>query len=361
MTTLEMLNVAKSLEIGLCDRCEDITRPSQEAVVRRVAAAYRAAKRDEIIVSAEYRVAGEWESYWKDRGHLYRSLLADDIDTASALLQNFWRNELGPIVKEYARFDQLLEDQPGARERFEREVRRNLGIWKEMIRGEIGDLRIPVVGNPWGLWIDNELIAPKATRFHALAHQVVELIRGNRHPVVLEVGGGYGGFAFYLLRDCPSVTYIDLDLPETLALASYYLLMTHPDRDILLYGESSNDPPRGWADYSAVLLPNYVFPTIDDGIADVVVNTFSLSEVVWPTLVEYVRQIERVCRGYFLHHNMDRTGVINRGSERIPASRFPIRPEAFRLLYKHFDLFHGSAGDYRDFLYQRLTTTEETT
>jgi hypothetical protein len=44
--------------------------------------------------------------------------------------------------------------------------------------------------------------------------------------------------------------------------------------------------------------------------------------------------------------------VINRGFERIPASTYPVDPKRLKLVYKHFDLFHGHDGDYRQFLYQ---------
>ena len=92
----------------------------------------------------------------------------------------------------------------------------------------------------------------------------------------------------------------------------------------------------------------------DTGSADVVVNTFSLSEMPWETLGATLGEMTRVCGGYLLHHNMDRRGVVNRGSERTPASAFPIDEGKLRLLHKGFDLFHGREGDYREFLYGRI-------
>jgi hypothetical protein len=53
----------------------------------------------------------------------------------------------------------------------------------------------------------------------------------------------------------------------------------------------------------------------------------------------------------FLHNNMDRRGVVNRGHERIPASEYPIDPTIWKRVYRRFDLFHGHEGDYREFLY----------
>jgi hypothetical protein len=68
---------------------------------------------------------------------------------------------------------------------------------------------------------------------------------------------------------------------------------------------------------------------------------------------EYVQQIQRACRGYFLYNNMDRQGVFNGGHERVPSSQYPIPPIAFKTLYKRYDLFQrlhsGRDGDYREF------------
>ena len=50
---------------------------------------------------------------------------------------------------------------------------------------------------------------------------------------------------------------------------------------------------------------------------------------------------------------MDREGVVNRGHERIPASKFPIDPAVMKCVYKHLDLFHGHDGDYREFLFAK--------
>jgi hypothetical protein len=66
----------------------------------------------------------------------------------------------------------------------------------------------------------------------------------------------------------------------------------------------------------------------------------------------YLDEIGRLTKGYFLHNNMDRKGVINRGFERIPSSSYPIDVEKFILLSKSFDPFHAHFGDYKEFLYK---------
>ena len=75
-----------------------------------------------------------------------------------------------------------------------------------------------------------------------------------------------------------------------------------------------------------------------------------------PVINQYLKRIAIATRHYFLHNNMDRGGVVNEGHERTPGSRYPFPEAAFKLLYKHYDLFQqkhsGRDGDYREFLYQ---------
>jgi hypothetical protein len=59
----------------------------------------------------------------------------------------------------------------------------------------------------------------------------------RQEKIVVELGGGFGGLAYYLIRDNPQVTYLDFDLPEATALASYYLMRSLPSLSIQLYGE----------------------------------------------------------------------------------------------------------------------------
>ena len=343
---------AANLNAGLAARADSLDAGLHRQIVERVAAMYRAAMRDLEAASEPYQPGGEWAAYCAERRHFYDHLLAGRVELAAGLLRNFWRNELGPIVKEYARFDQLARGEEPFTSRFQQNVVRNYLIWRDLFHQPIDVLEIPRIGNPWGYVIEGRVIAPKATRFHAVATESRRLLEGINRPVAAEIGGGYCGMAYFLLRDAPQTVYVDFDLPETLAIAAYYLLATLPERRIYLYGEGPLPTQSRLDDFDAVLLPHFALPTLADRSIDLWINTFSLSEVPWDTLQEYIRQIERTARGHFYHNNMDRRGVVNRGFERIPASTYPVDPDRLKLVYKHFDLFHGHDGDYRQFLYQ---------
>jgi putative sugar O-methyltransferase len=342
---------------GLKDRPDSIDSQTHQQIVERVMDCYRACKSDQPLAKDPYQPGGEWANYLAERRTTYEAMMAGDSSTAGRQLRNFWRNELSPIVKEYAKYEQILAGEEEYIERFLLNVSRNYETWNEIFRVDKDQLEVPVVGNPWGLMIDDQLVIPKATRFHALASQIGELLRDVHSPKVVEIGAGYGGQAYYLLRDYSDITYVDLDLPETLVIAAYYLLATHPELNITLYGESSAPIGQQIEDHDVVMLPNYALPQLSDQSVDLCVNSFSFSEMPVETLREYFEQITRCVKSYLLHNNMDRRGVFNRGFERIPASDYPIDSRCWKRLYKRFDLFHGHQGDYREFLYQRMASS----
>ncbi|MEC9092970.1 MAG: putative sugar O-methyltransferase [Planctomycetota bacterium] len=343
----------ESLQKGLMDRPSQIDPDDHRLVVQRVIQFFQKMKQDQPRASSVYQPGGEWAHYLSERQEFYDRLLEGDEDYCQEKLNNFWRNELGPIVKEYAKYEQLVNQESEFVDRFQQNISRNYLIWKEIYEGNIAVLEAPQVGNPWGYMIEGKLVLPKATRFHAIAKQVMDLTQDVDHALVAEIGGGYGGAPYYLLRDRPQVTYVDFDLPETLVIAAYYLLCCFPERDLFLYGEDETPDEKNLSQYAAVLLPNFELPKLGDATVDVFFNSFSFSEVPYESLVEYLAQVQRVVKSYFLHNNMDRQGVVNRGFKRIPASEYPLDSRAFKRLYKQFDLFHGKDGDYREFLYQR--------
>ena len=346
--------LSDELKQGLVQRPDTIDSAKHAEIIQRVIECYRACKADQPGATTVYQPGGEWADYLAERQGSYTALIEGDADTAAVKFKNFWRNDLSPIVKEYAKYEQITAGEQTFIDRFETNVRRNYDIWKEIFRAEDSVLEVPNVGNPWGLMINDQMVIPKATRFHALSTQIQELVRDVDSPVIGEIGAGYGGQAYYLLRDHAKATYVDFDLPETMVIAAYYLLATCPDRSAVLYGESTAALDEQIEANDIVIMPNFALPQLGDRTIDLFLNSFSFSEMPVETLTEYLQQVGRTTRKYLLHNNMDRRRVINRGHERNPASEYPIDASTWKRIYKKFDLFHGHQGDYREFLYERI-------
>jgi hypothetical protein len=341
-----------SLANGMKERAE--SSGDKIEILKRISKMYQRLKADSKNINELYVAGGEWDNYIAERHSFYNDLLEDNYDRIYETLSNFWRNDLSPIVKEYAKYDQIINDEVEFVERFVNRVSKNYLIWKELFDLDVKDLRVPDVGNHWGLEIEGEVVVPKATRYHTHGQQVKNLTKDISHPIFAEIGAGYCGLAYYMLKEIPGLTYIDFDLPEMLVIGAYYIMSAAPDKKVLLYGEYDNVAEINLDDYDCLFLPNFELPNFPNQAVDVFYNSFSLSEMPKSTSTEYIKCIEKICRLYFLHNNMDRKGVINRGFERTPASEYQINESAFKLIYKQFDLFHGHDGDYKEFLYQRI-------
>lgn len=355
MTTEIEAPLQEALERGLEPRPDELGDARVRELAAEVAAFYAAIRRSDEELAPPYRAGGEWKVYVEERAAVYERAAAGDVDALMPLLRDFWRNELGPIVSQYAYYPQLAEGDEAKVDRFTRMLARDYARWSALTHEDPSVLEVPRVGNPWGLVLDDVLVTPLSLRFQVHSAQIVELLRGVDGAVVAEIGGGYGGMAHRVTSLDPSITYVDFDLPETLAIAAYNLRATLPDRDVLLWDPSM--PPLDRESIQAhdiVLAPHYALADLEPLSIDLFLNAFSLSEMRMETVTEYMGRIRDCGRRWFLQNNMDRRGVVNRGSERIPCSQFPLDREVFRTVYKRFDTFQGPDGDYRESLHERV-------
>jgi putative sugar O-methyltransferase len=165
---------------------------------------------------------------------------------------------------------------------------------------ELSDLETPDIGNPLGTVIEDAFIRTGCEDQHYCARKIIELIGGLDAPVITEIGGGFGGLAYYLMRDHPALTYIGFDLPETIALASYYLLSAFPEVEATLYGE------RDLAEQTIrtsriILMPSFEMPRMLTGRADLTFNARLLFDLPRTALNHYLSEIARTTRYHWFH------------------------------------------------------------
>jgi hypothetical protein len=179
-----------------------------------------------------------------------------------------------------------------------------IDLWKSRTGGRfaLANLTPPNIGNPFGALIDGIFVRHSSEDQHYCAHRIIDLLGPAEAPVVAEIGGGFGGMACFLMRDRPGVTYLNFDLPETIALASYYLLSAFPDAKATLYGEAElgEETVRN---SRFILMPGFAMPQLPADSVDVAFNARILSDLSASSLREYLVEITRTTRSYFLHLN----------------------------------------------------------
>lgn len=218
------------MERGLEDRRQ---RVPQE-VVERVLTAYEAAKRDQQYAGTEYQANGEWTTLIETKLKAFR-----DRGSMAEVLESFFRHEdaffglYDYATPAYLRTHRHLM----TRMVFVNSMLHDYRVWTQLTGKNIESIRAPWVGNPFGYFIDGTLAVPATFRHHYMAEKAVALMGGQ--GVLAEIGGGWGDVGYFALK-FPGVHYLDIELPETLLLASYWLCSILPECKLALYGEQDS-------------------------------------------------------------------------------------------------------------------------
>ncbi|NVN98806.1 MAG: putative sugar O-methyltransferase [Geobacteraceae bacterium] len=315
---------------GFADRkvCYDDSK-----TVERIIEAYNKAKQIQLKSAPEYQVSNEWLPLYRQfMGGIMDSLATRNVDRAKEIYNNFMREPCSvglhglpvDMFKHYFGSDITRT----YKRLFLSDTLHRYNLWLSLVgqTNKVNDLESPLIGNPYGYYFDGVFVKAGSDYLHYYATIIGRLIRSNNQKVVMELGGGYGGMAYYLMRDNADLTYVDFDLPENLALTSYYLLTAFPDKKIALYGEldlsSSNIK-----DYDAVLLPNFEIETMQNNSVDLIFNSYSLAEMSRETIVNYVSHFNRIADKFIFHVNHNRDSLVK-------ADEFNIDQGKFELLYR---------------------------
>lgn len=327
------------------------------AILDRVIAAYRASKQAQAVAPSWCQVGNEWlPIYERQLGSVMTALQQGDTAALQAIYGDFWRHScsaglVGLCFDMQSRF--LGAQISGADRRlFLRDTLHRYRLWKTLLgrTHTVRDLDSPIIGNPYGYRLEGEFVKSGADYLHYYSVAIARLLRDTAgRKVVMELGGGYGGMAYYLMRDTPNCTYVDFDLPENMALTAYYLLKALPERKVLLYGEGDLGA-SALEQYDVVIMPNFEIVRMPDESADLTFNSYSLAEMPSEAIQRYVAEFTRTTSLYLLHINHTRHSQVG-------ADAFGIDPQVFDLLYRVPALWNYGRNpdmDEYEFLYRKI-------
>lgn len=309
---------------GYVIRSAEKRPPNEGALVGRLVDSYLAAKAQQPS-SGPYAVAVEWKASLDKEWVRPRAMIdSGNLAGFADFLANFFRNEaLSGFWGGDRMFERFVSDGWVTRTIRAGMMDRNIEIWREYFPDTpFSELAAPPIGNPWGHCVDGYLVYEPACAYHLLAAQFAKLLQGVHSPVVMEIGGGFGGLAWHLLKQMPHLKYIGFDLPENALLQTYYVSCAFPDARLLTYSEGMGRIDEATIqNHDIIILPNFMLPQVAAGSVDLVVNVRSLSEMPSDTVAEYLRQIDRISRRFFFHDNIYKERLD--GLHGIPSVRFP--------------------------------------
>ncbi len=289
---------------GFISRIDETSDDTE--LLERICTAYIGAVNQEQFAPEAYK-ATEWWQQMRQRGlgPVRQALLTRDIDGLRRMYRNFFRDPcssglLGaPYGMSKAYFGGKIKDVH--RRFYLSHVLYRFDYWKVQTDGRFAlhDLAGPAIGNPFGVLIDGTHISVGSEYSHYCAHRIISLLDSGV-ATVAEIGGGFGGMAYYLLRDRAKVTYLDFDIPESIALASYYLLKAFPHLKFLLYGEGE-PTKQSIAQADVVLMPVFELAAMPPDSVDVTFSSHAMSDISPGAMVEYLNIIDRMTRHCLLY------------------------------------------------------------
>lgn len=127
-------------------------------------------------------------------------------------------------------------------------------------------------------------------------------------PVVLEIGGGWGGFAYQFKTLFPASTYVIVDLPPTMIFSYTYLRACFPRARCVVWGEPDfSKAAQRPKDYDFVFVPHYVFPELELPNLDIAVNMVSFQEMTTGQVSGYLERLREIGCPVVYSHNRDRS------------------------------------------------------
>ena len=326
------LNIAKPL----------IEDKKDYVLINRIFSSYRKMKKDQLNKKKIYQPSTLWKNLLSnDYKIMQEADLLNDYEKFSFFIKNFgnWDRYLGIehnlmlkkfnknfILRKYLIceiFDGLFR------------------AWKFFGNSQknIKDLNSPEFGNQIGAYFGNYFVTIGSFFNNIIAKLLIPYIDNYKRPIVADLGGGYGKLGYYLLNKKKNFCFLDFDLPETLCLASYYLMKTWPKKKALLYGEKIFNSSDIYS-YDLIFMPSFEIEKLKNDSVDLFLNKNSLGEMNPDLAIHFIDNICRTAKIFF-HMNHDKIrNIFEKNTKSLVNSEYPINNKKFKLLFRYPDLGH---------------------
>jgi putative sugar O-methyltransferase len=279
----------------------------------RIIESYAKAKRDQRDCDQAFSPSNEWlPIYSKSLNGLMAALNSKSPRELISILDNFWRLpcSTGLVGCPFDMKTLWARQSEGGKRKLDYKYAYfisdsifRIRLWEalsgaQLSRASLDRLASHDYGNPYGLHVQGKFLRSGCDYHLHYSDKLSSYIRDNpsvNRPIVGELGGGFGGMAYYFTRDNMRSCYIDFDLPEILVLSQAYLLTALDASEVVLYGE--------YAETDAIcarrvaLLPSFCIKDFPESSFDAFFNSYSLSEMDAHSVDVYVSQIARLLKG----------------------------------------------------------------
>ncbi len=171
------------------------------------------------------------------------------------------------------------------------------------------------------------------------AFGVLTALDRMHNPFLVEIGGGAGETGYFFCNAFPGCTWIDCDLPESLAISAMHLAVLLPNRRHFIYAGSTplpasvddtmvlRSPAQVASAHGAVIhVPNFLFDELSGSVrADLGFNSWSFVEMPQDVMANYATRLSQMLarRGMLVESNAARPNWVTDKIE----TRFALRDE----------------------------------
>jgi hypothetical protein len=136
---------------------------------------------------------------------------------------------------------------------------------------------------------------------------VLGALRGaEQRPCVLEIGAGWGGFAYQLKRLFPAVTYVIVDLPLLFLYSATYVETVFPEATTW-YWERPGDERSIPADADFAFVPYFALEGLELDRLDLTVNMVSFQEMTEAQVKAYAAKAHALSSTFLYSLNRERS------------------------------------------------------
>jgi hypothetical protein len=131
--------------------------------------------------------------------------------------------------------------------------------------------------------------------------------RAGKRCTVVEVGSGWGGFAYQFRTLFPNTCYVLVDLPELFLFSAVYLMTLFPSARVAFWDEARPLPPDEIHDYDFVFVPHSAFQSMVVDNVVLAINMVSFQEMTTAQVASYADRLHELGCRFLYSLNRDRS------------------------------------------------------
>ena len=193
-------------------------------------------------------------------------------------------------------------------------------------------LQEPAAGNPFMIKYKDKVITQDLCNSVLEFYNIIQDTDQNKKINIVEIGAGYGRLAHVFLKMFPKSTYTIIDIPVALYLAQEYLSSVFPKEKIFYFRhfKSYKEIKKEFETSRIRFIMAHDIEHLPDKEFDYVINISSLHEMSRPQIKNYIKQINRLGKGYFYQKQWRKSRV--KDNDYIKENEYPI-PKKWKTIY----------------------------